>query len=56
MAENLHAFLRTTPNVLSDESVKRYMYDKYQNPMCAQIGVPSLQSENALGWKADVHQ
>ena len=59
MAENLHAYLRTTPNVLSDESlqsVKRYMYNKYQNPKCTQIGVPSLKSENAFGWKADIQE
>ena len=55
MAENLHAYLRTTPNVQSDEnvqSVKRYLLNKYQDPNCTQIGVPPLQSDHQ-GWKAD---
>ena len=58
MAENLHAYLRTTPNVQSDESVqflKRYLLNKYRNPKCTQVGVPSLQSD-CHGWKADIHK
>ena len=55
MAENLHAYIRTTPNVLSVQSMKRYMHSKFQNPKCTQIGVPFLHSENVCGWEADIN-
>ena len=54
MIENLHAYLRTTPDVQSEssvESLQSYLTSKFSNPEYTQLGVPQLL--NCKGWKVD---
>ena len=54
MIENLHAYLRTTPDVQSEYSVQclqNYLKNKFCNPEYTQLGVPQLL--NCEGWKVD---
>ena len=52
MIKNLHAYLRTTPDVQSDSSVQylqSYLTSKFRNPKYSQLGVPQLL--NCAIWK-----
>ena len=57
MVENLHAYLRTTPNIQSEylQCLERYLASKYCNPKYSQLGVPPMESDAHCdaGWKVD---
>lgn len=56
MIENMHAYLRTTPDVQTEyefsvQYLQRYLTSKFYNPEYTQLGVPQLL--NCEGWKVD---
>ena len=55
LAQNLHAYLRSTPDVEDVYYIEQYLKKKYFNPKHSQLGAPTPLS-NSQGWKADIQK